>query len=162
MTRFPQNAEPLIALRRRGEKPEQPVLVSLVGKLDFPNLTLLARPSQPYDWRPVAGLDVELFASPIVPFEALLRTLGEIASVVPASLVLTFPSHARVHCGDWAEVSDFRLFDWFPIPVDLNRYPQGGKLSQRLWDALGKSLPIPYVEATQAFLTISREVQSCA
>ncbi len=162
MTRFPQNAEPLIAMRRAGGKPDHPVLVSLVGKLDFPNLTLIARPSQSYDWQPLVGLDVEVFASPLVPFDEVLRALADIAAVVPASIVLTFPGYARVHCGDWAQVNDFRLFDWFPIPVDTMRYHHGAKLAKRLWDALGRSLPIPYVEATHAFLAVAVEAQKCA
>ncbi|RKP56381.1 histidine ammonia-lyase [Pararobbsia silviterrae] len=162
MTRYPQNAEPLVAMRQRGEKPESPVLVSLVGKLEFPNLTLIARPSQAYDWRPLVGLDVEVFASHAVPFGELLRALADIAAVVPASMVLTFPRQARVHCGDWTQVSDFRLFDWFPIGVDLVRYPGGGKLASLLWAELGKSLPIPYVAATHAFLAVAQEAQKCA
>ncbi|CAM2142632.1 Histidine ammonia-lyase [Pararobbsia alpina] len=162
MSRLPQNAEPLVAMRQRGEKPEAMVLVSLVGKLDFPNLTLIARSSQAYDWRVLTGLDVEVFASHAVPFDEVLRTLAAIAAVVPASMVLTFPGHARVHCGDWAQISDFRLFDWFPIPVDVMRYRNGSKLSALLWGELGKALPIPYVEATEAFLAVAQEAQKCA
>lgn len=89
-----------MSMRRAGRVPELPVLVALAGPLRFDNVTLSAAAGQPYDWRPVAALDVEVFASADVPWSDLLRTLADIASVVPDTLVLAFREGPRVYCGE--------------------------------------------------------------
>jgi hypothetical protein len=52
------NAQPIIDARMRGLKPEDLVLVSLVGHVHADNHIVLAIPATPYDWRWVHGLDL--------------------------------------------------------------------------------------------------------
>jgi hypothetical protein len=160
----PRNGQSLLDLRMRGLVPELPVLVSLVGTLDFSNVTLYADAGKPYDWRVIAGLEVEVFASLAVPFSGLLRTLADIAAAVPKRMVLAFSEGARIECGEMRlvrdENGDFGLFDWFPIavgPYDAH----GAKVAKRLWAELGKSIPIPFDEAMTLVHQIAAEKQ-CA
>lgn len=162
MSRTPRNAAGLIDLRSRGLIPELPVLISLVGKLDFGNVTLYAKPGETYDWRPVSALDVEVFASSAVPFSGLLSMLAGIAEAVPKRMVLTFAEGPRVECGQMRVLQDFALFDWFPIAIGPTAYLEGAVIARRLWDALGKQLPIPYDEAVPLVLEVAREGQLCA
>jgi hypothetical protein len=53
-----RNADPILAARRRGLKPGEMVMVSLVGRIDSANITVFADPDIAYDWRWVHGLDV--------------------------------------------------------------------------------------------------------
>jgi hypothetical protein len=157
MSALPPGADRLVAMRRRGKVPEDLVLVSLIGRLDYPNLTILAKPQGGYDWRSLTGLDVEVFSSMDVALGPLTTVLSGIAAVVPKSMVLTFPGAARVHCGDWAQVSDFKLFDWVPMGLDMHTYRGSKTLATRLWAELGVRIPIPYTRAAEAFLEVARE-----
>jgi hypothetical protein len=160
--RLPRNSKGLIELREQGLAPELPVLISLIGKLDFDNVTLYAKPSESYDWQPIAALDVEVFAAVSVPFPELLRTLAEIAASVPRHMVLTFAEGPRVDCGEMRVLQDFALFDWFPMSIGPCAYPQGTILARKLLDALGKELPIPYDRAVGLVLETMREKSQCA
>jgi hypothetical protein len=146
-------------MRRSGRVPELPVLVALAGPLGFNNVTLSAVAGQPYDWRPVAALDIEVFASANVPWGDLLRVLADIAAVVPKSLVLTFVEGPRVHCGEMSMVpaQDFALFDWFPLPIASIHWPASRTLVRRLLDALGDSLPNPYDRACELVVQLVAE-----
>jgi hypothetical protein len=52
------NAQPILDARMRGFKPDEMVLVSLVGKINAANHTVHAKPHIAYDWRWVRDLDV--------------------------------------------------------------------------------------------------------
>lgn len=155
--RYPRNSAELVAMRRRREVPALPVLVTLAGPLSWSNVTLSAVAGERYDWRPLAALDVEVFASHDVPFRDLLATLADIAAVVPKSLVLAFLEGPRVHCGDWRQITDFRLFDWFPMAVGPTHYADATVLARRLFAELGKAIPIPYDEACGLVVQLAHE-----
>ncbi|RQU47828.1 histidine ammonia-lyase [Burkholderia cenocepacia] len=157
--RYPSNGAALVSMRRAGRVPELPVLVALAGPLRFGNVTLSAATGQPYDWRPVAALDVEVFASADVPWSDLLRTLADIASAVPDTLVLAFREGPRVHCGARRAVpgEDFALFDWFPMAIAPMRWPASRTLARRLFDALGDTLPNPYDHACELVAQLAAE-----
>jgi hypothetical protein len=53
-----QNAQPILAARLRGFRPDEMVMVSLIGRITSPNQTVYAKPDEAYDWRWVRGLDV--------------------------------------------------------------------------------------------------------
>lgn len=53
-----QNAQPILSARLRGFKPDEMVMISLIGGIDSANQTIYAKPGETYDWRWVHGLDV--------------------------------------------------------------------------------------------------------
>lgn len=163
--KIPLNASRLIALRKRREVPELPVLVSFAGSLEFTNTTLLAVASEDYDWRCLTGLEVEVFVSNDTAFAAVLRHLAAIAAVVPSRMILTFIEGPRVECGEWRVVphpdGDFMLFDWFPIGVGPRFYGDAQAVVRKLVRELGKALPIPFDRATDLLFEIARE-RACA
>lgn len=171
MNPLPLNAQSLLELRQHGRIPELPVLVSLIGKLDFTNLTLHAEAGEAYDWRAVSALEIEVFVSLAVPFPKLLRTLADLAAAVPKRMVLTFAEGACVDCGEMRTVTDFALFDWFPMVVSPRRaapaehiraWNDGQTIARKLWAALGDTLPIPYDKAMDLVVEIAAENQRCA
>ena len=52
------NAQPILAARLRGFKPDEMVMVSLVGRIKSGNQTVYADPGLDYEWRWVRGLDI--------------------------------------------------------------------------------------------------------
>lgn len=162
MSKKPFGVEGLIDLRASGMVPEHPVLVSLIGKLPYSNLTLQAKAGECYDWHAIAALEVEVMASTQVPFSALLTALADIAQAVPKRVVLTFSEGPRVECGEIRVLRDFALFDWFPMAIAPICWPQSRQLAKRLWDALSKELPIPYDKAAELIPQVaSEELRAC-
>lgn len=157
MSKRPFGVDGLIDLRTRGMAPKLPVLVSLVGKLPYTNLTLLAKSGARYDWHAIAALEIEVVTSTRVPFSALLATLADIARAVPKRMILSFAEGPRVECGEMRVLQDFALFDWFPMALAPVCWPEASKLAQRLWHALGNELPIPYDEAVPLILQVAQE-----
>lgn len=158
MDRYPRNAGVLVDMRKGKSVPELPVLISFVGALPaYTNVTLQADAGEPYDWRLVRGLNLEVFASSQTPFAELLRSLADIAAVVPQSMVLSFVEGPRIHCGEWRQITDFRLFDWFPMAIGPSSYLEGAMIARRIFGELGKSIPIPYDEACELFVQVAQE-----
>jgi len=157
--RYPRNSAQLVAMRRRGEAPALPVLVTLAGPLSWSNVTLSAIAGERYDWRPIAALDVEVFASREVPFHDLLATLADIAAVVPRTMVLAFVEGPRVHCGEMHAVpgQDFALFDWFPMAIGPSDYLAASKIEKSLWAEMGRSIPISFDEACDLVVQVVTE-----
>ncbi|WP_186092298.1 histidine ammonia-lyase [Burkholderia gladioli] len=147
MSRFPINSDALVAMRRVRRVPAGPVLVSLIGDLEWTNLTLHASVSERYDWRPIAALDVEVFASASIAFGPLLRTLADMAEVVPKRMVLTYREGPRVELGEWRCITDFRLFDWCPMALGGPRWDDARALARSIFAELGKTIPTPCDEA---------------
>ena len=162
--RFPRNSAELIAMRKSGNVPELPVLVTLAGPLSWANVTLSATPGECYDWRLITALNVEVFASTEVPWGDLLRTLSDIAAVVPDTLVLTFREGPRVHCGEAHVVpgQDFVLFDWFPMAIAPICWPASHVLARRLFDVLGDTIPNPYDDACNFAMQVVADVHDNA
>ncbi|WP_236871924.1 histidine ammonia-lyase [Burkholderia pseudomultivorans] len=159
MARYPANSEALVAMRRRRQAPADSVLVSFVGSLEFSNLTLHASTHERYDWRPIAALDVEAFASASIAFPALLRSLVDMAAVVPRRMVLTFREGPRVELGEWRRITDFRVFDWCPMALGGPCWDDARALALRIFGELGKSIPTPYDEACTLVIKAAQEAQ---
>ena len=79
------NAQKIVELRKRGYKPNEMIIVSLVGKVDELNHTIFANPKLEYDWEWCKGLEVCIFASSAVDW---LKTVDSISKVNPAFLAL--------------------------------------------------------------------------
>lgn len=159
MTRQPINSQALVAMRRIGRVPAGPVLVSLIGDLRWTNVTLQASVAERYDWRPIAALDVEVFASASVAFRPLLRTLTDMAAVVPKRMVLTFREGPRVELGEWRCVTDFRLFDWCPMALGGPSWDDARALARRIFLEIGKTIPNPCDEAFDLVVQAALEAQ---
>jgi hypothetical protein len=50
------NAQKIIDMRMQGFKPDEAIIVSLVGRISEPNHTVIADPAKKYDWRWVRNL----------------------------------------------------------------------------------------------------------
>lgn len=153
MSEFPKNAEALLSMRKSGVKPELPVLISLIGPLDFNNLVLRADANLEYDWTLIAGLDVDLMVDSSVAFGRVVATLAALAAAVPRQMVLSYREGAQVDCGQWRLAGEQTYFDWFPIALSPRRasptvhvrsYLEGKKLERALWAEMGKGLPLAW------------------
>lgn len=152
---LPRNGDDLLRMRREGWCPDGLVLVSLTGSLHFDNYVLYADPDAAYDWSMLVALDVELVASTRVPFRAVLRALADIAGATPATLSLAYIEGARVDCGrsryaleSISPMSGRMYFDWFPLSAEIVS-PESAALARRLWQELGRTLPVPYEAALE-------------
>ncbi|QND94355.1 hypothetical protein SY91_01754 [Burkholderia cenocepacia] len=159
MARYPANSEALVAMRRRRQAPAGSVLVSFVGPLQWSNVTLTASVNERYDWRPIAALDIEAFASASIAFPALLRSLVDMAAAVPRRMVLTFREGPRVELGEWRQITDFRVFDWCPMALGGPCWDDARALALRIFAELGKSIPTPYDEACTLVIKAAQEAQ---
>jgi hypothetical protein len=142
------------------------VLISLVGTLEFDNVTLYADAGAAYDWHLIAALEVEVFASASTPFRKLLATLAGIAAGVPKHMVLTFAEGPRIDCGEMRTVTDFAVFDWFPMGImptglapaeHIRLWNEEKVIEKKLWHELGRALPIPYDKAMDLMVQIAWE-----
>jgi hypothetical protein len=61
MSKFPNGAEAVIAARKRGMKPSEMLIVSLIGAVNESNHTIYANPESEYDWRWLVGLKVCIY-----------------------------------------------------------------------------------------------------
>ena len=52
------NAQPILNARLRGLRPDEMVMISLIGQIGSPNKTVYADTNTVYDWRWVRGLDI--------------------------------------------------------------------------------------------------------
>ncbi|KVD81908.1 histidine ammonia-lyase [Burkholderia sp. ABCPW 14] len=157
--RFPGNSAELVAMRKGGNVPALPVLVTLAGPLPWSNTTLRATAGERYDWRPIRALDVEVFASRNVAWSDLVHTLADIAAAIPNTLALTFREGPSIDCGQMRVVpgQDFALFDWLPLPLDQAHWHASRVIANRLLNALGRDLPNPYDRACELVLQLADE-----
>lgn len=162
MSKLARNAAGLEELRSSGFKPDLPVLVSFVGDLRHTNTTLYAEPSVEYNWRCIAGLDVEVIVNRSVPFDAILSVLRDLAACVPARMVLTYTEGPRLDLGEWRVIDDFALFDWLPMSVGPTSYMEAELIRKRINAELGKSIPLPYEQAIPLFLKAQKEIANGA
>lgn len=171
MSNLPRNAEALLNLRKNRTKPELPVLVSLIGSLDFNNIVLHADENRDYDWTLIAGLDVDVMADRTVPFRRVLATLAAVAAAAPRQMVLSYREGAQVDCGQWRIAGEQTYFDWFPMAVSPRRakpaahvraYLQGQKVEKALWAEMGKRLPIPWDVEMDAIVKKITQERQCA
>jgi hypothetical protein len=157
MGQLARNASGLAELRMGGFKPALPVLVSFVGDLPHTNTILHAEAGTRYDWRCLAGLDVEVFVDRSIAFPAVVEALADIAACVPAHMVLTYTEGPRIECGEWRRIDDFALFDWLPMALGPTSYGEASLVRKRLTAELGKAIPLPYEQALPLFLQAQQE-----
>lgn len=82
---IPTNAKKIIDLRKNGYKPDEMILVSIVGKVDEMNHVVYASPKDDYEWGWCAGLDVCVFANSAVEWR---KTVDSISKAKPRFLAL--------------------------------------------------------------------------
>ncbi|QDD65555.1 hypothetical protein EJD96_16020 [Herbaspirillum seropedicae] len=85
MTTIPKGAHQIIDARKRGMKPDELILVSLVGPVAEANHTVFVNPTGSYDWRWVIGLKLCLMVNEQTR-EAALDLLLTIGQDSPAQL----------------------------------------------------------------------------
>lgn len=151
MSRLPRNGENLLVMRREGNKPEGVTLVSFVGSLPHSNFTVYAEPDHVCDWKPLAGLEVDVIVNGVIPMTTVMRQLSAIASSAPEHMVLSFLEGPRVDCGQaryslqaFNPNTGGMLFDWFPMAIGPLHFADALKIEKRLWRALDNEIPIPF------------------
>ncbi len=79
------NAQPILDARRKGYKPVEMILVSLIGRINEPNHTVYANPRTEYEWKWARGLQVCIYTSTGVDWRLVARS---IASERPSFLMI--------------------------------------------------------------------------
>ncbi|AYR23008.1 hypothetical protein [Herbaspirillum rubrisubalbicans] len=79
MSAIPKGAQAIIDARIRGQKPDELILVSLIGPVAEANHTVFVNPNGAYDWRWVIGLQLCLMVNAATRRAArdLLLTIGK-------------------------------------------------------------------------------------
>ena len=75
---IPTNAFKIIELRKKGYKPDEMIIVSLVGKIDELNHVIYADHRKDYDWNFLKGLDVCIFANSSIEIKKTLLAIATI------------------------------------------------------------------------------------
>lgn len=70
------NAQPILDARRKGLKPAEMILVSLIGRVNEQNHTVYADPKKEYDWKWARGLRICIYTSPDVNWRAVARSIA--------------------------------------------------------------------------------------
>lgn len=117
---IPANSLKIIELRKRGYKPDELIIISLVGKLDEENYVIYADYRKDYDWKFLKDLDVCIFANSAVDFK---KTLVDIAKVGVKFLGLWDV--------DRLEGADFKY-----LPYIDDSYKLDGKFKMRLYPSI--------------------------
>lgn len=113
---LPNGADAILAVRKRGMKPSDMVIVSLIGPLDERNTTVLANPDAAYDWRWTIGLKLCVFVNTATAQKAK-ATLMAIGKSCPDSLLLW---NVDQYAG--AYVSALPILDCIDKPKSLWQY----------------------------------------
>lgn len=71
------NAQPIADARANGMRPDELILVSLIGKIGEPNHTVYASASRDYDWSWARGLQVCIYATAGIDWKKVARGLIE-------------------------------------------------------------------------------------
>lgn len=79
------NAQPILDARKKGFKPVEMILVSLIGRINELNHTVYANPANQYDWMWARGLPICIYATAGVQWRDVARS---IASVRPSYLAI--------------------------------------------------------------------------
>ena len=70
------NAQPILDARRRGLKPAELILVSLVGRINEVNHTVYATANGNYNWQWVRGIAICIFATSAVDWRPVARSIA--------------------------------------------------------------------------------------
>lgn len=82
---LPTGAKKIVEARLKGFKPDEMIIVSIVGRINEPNHTIFANPNGEYDWQFLTGLQVCVYTDEATPW---LPTVMNIAKVKPVFLGL--------------------------------------------------------------------------
>jgi len=74
--KLPNGAEPILAARKKGMKPAEMLIVSLVGKVGESNHTIYANQDAEYDWRWARGLKVCLYVNQTSKWRPVIEALA--------------------------------------------------------------------------------------
>lgn len=75
--KLPNGAESVIAARKKGMKPAELLIVSLVGKTGEANHTIYANPQGEYDWRWLVGLQVCVYVNNATQWRDILVAIAK-------------------------------------------------------------------------------------
>lgn len=126
---YASNARELLESRQQGMKPEGWVTVALGGgKFASPMLSVRSdMPAERLDWQMLAGLKVQVEATPRVPVERIEAIVHGIAGAKPAELRLHFSTPdgdthqidvgSGVHLPPVADVPAVHNFFWAPLSL---------------------------------------------
>jgi hypothetical protein len=135
------NAQPIIDARMRGLKPDDLVLVSLVGHVHAENHTVRAIPGVAYDWRWVRGLDLCVYIGERQDWVDVLKAIalhrpaylslwnsaeqwGAQVYLVPTADDLARPQRQWTHELDFLPWLDFQNHDFIECRT-YSRTPEG-------------------------------------
>jgi hypothetical protein len=92
---LPSGAKTIIEHRRKGRKPDELILVSLIGPTGEPNFTVYADPKLEYDWRWSVDLKLCIYASE-----------GRLWQPTAMAIARARPQWLGLWDADWHEGSD--------------------------------------------------------
>ena len=93
---LPRGAERIKAMRLRGERPADPLLVSFVGDLPWAGPTVYARADTTYDWRFLVDLPTIVVVAPGVSSRENLMSIFGMARLYPTLVDLPRKTVASV------------------------------------------------------------------
>ena len=70
------NAQMILDARRKGFKPAELILVSLIGRLNEPNHTVYASPKNDYEWSWTRDLQICIYATSEVQWRGVARSIA--------------------------------------------------------------------------------------
>jgi hypothetical protein len=70
------NAHSILDARKKGLRPAEMILVSLIGQINELNHTVYARPNKDYDWQWVRGLEICVYTQPDVDWQSTLLAIA--------------------------------------------------------------------------------------
>lgn len=136
------NARQLLELRKSGQTPDKPVVVTFFEGFYPGQETLFLSdemPAQRMDWRMLVNLSVWVIVDKTIALETMLETVFRIALARPKELILRFEQGDKVHdievgyghhLPSVAGIPAVHEFQWAPINVG------GTSLGKRLVKAL--------------------------
>lgn len=69
-------AQPILDARKKGMKPAEMILVSLIGRINEKNHTVYADPRKEYEWSWTRALSVCVYTSPTINWRAVARSIA--------------------------------------------------------------------------------------
>lgn len=101
------NAQPILDARKKGYKPAEMILVSLIGRINETNHTVYANPQKEYDWKWTRGLEICIYTSLGINWRAVARSIAS-----------ERPSYLAIWCADSRQGAQAFLL---PNPADIDK-----------------------------------------
>jgi hypothetical protein len=135
------NAQPILDARLRGFKPDELILISLVGHVDAENHTVRAIPGVAYDWRWARGLEVCMYVGERQDWVDTVKAIalqrpdylglwncfkhwGARVYLIPTADDMARPAHEWTYELDFLPWMDFQNADFLECRT-YNRTPEG-------------------------------------